>query len=50
MAYRAEGTFKKNGNSSIDEGMHLWTFGADGKNVEYVGYDDTAAVLKAWTG
>lgn len=25
VAYRAEGTFKKHGNSYIDEGMHLWT-------------------------
>ena len=50
VAYRAEGTFKKNGNGYIDEGMHLWTFDADGKVTEYVGYADTAAVLKAWTG
>ena len=50
VAYRVEATFKKNGNGYIDEGMHLWTFGADGKIVEFVGYADTAAVLKAWTG
>ena len=50
VAYRAEGTFKKHGNSYIDEGMHLWTFNADGKVIEYVGYADTAAVLKAWKG
>lgn len=50
VAYRIEGTLKKNGNSFIDEGMQLWTLGADGKIVEYVAYADTAAVLKAWTG
>ena len=50
MPFDAEGKFKKNGNSYIDEGMHLWTFNADGKVIEYVGYADTAAVLKAWTG
>ena len=50
VAYRVDGTFKKNGNDYIDEGMHLWTFDADGKVAEYVAYADTAAVLKAWTG
>lgn len=49
VAYRAEGKFKKNGKGYVDEGMHLWTFDAHGKVVEYVGYADTAAVLKAWT-
>ena len=50
VSYRTEATIKKNGNSYIDEGMQLWTFDADGKVLKFVGYSDTAAVLKAWTG
>ena len=50
VAYRAEGTFKNSGHSYIDEGMHLWKFDANGKVAEYVGYADTAAVLKEWKG
>ena len=50
FSYRTEATIKKNGNSYVEEGTQLWTFDADGKVLEFVGYSDTAAVLKAWTG
>ncbi len=50
VAYHLEVKFKKNGNSYIDDGMNLWTFSDDGKVLEWAGYADTAAVLKAWNG
>jgi ketosteroid isomerase-like protein len=45
---RFEHTMKKSGRRIVDQQLHWWTFGADGKVERLRHYTDTAAVLGAF--
>ena len=50
VVLRIEGRIKKTGKPIVNDVIHLWTFGADGKVTAYRHFNDTAMELAAWNG